>query len=120
MVEQYNRIERRRSPRVKRQVALKIKFDDYDIVGRTRDLSCIGANCTINKYITPFSLISVIFLLPVRINNRSVVCNVCCKGVVVRVEGNPNNIKEYNVAIYFNRLRQSDKAKLSKYVQQYL
>ena len=120
MNQQDNRIERRRAPRVKRQIPLKIKIDDYDAVGLTHDLSCIGAYCTINKYIAPFELISVVFLLPLKMNNRSIVCNVRCRGVIVRTEKNPSNGKEYNVAIYFNRLKQSDKAKLSQYVKQYL
>ena len=120
MDQRYNRIERRRAPRVKRQIPLKIKIDDYDAVGLTRDLSCIGAYCTINKYIAPFKIISVIFLLPLKMNHRSIVCNVRCRGVIVRAEKNSHNNQEYNVAIYFNRLKQSDKAKLSQYVKQYL
>jgi len=115
-----NRVERRRSPRVKRQVPLKIKLDGYDLIGQTHDLSCIGAYCTVNKYIPPFSLISIILLLPLKINNRNRIINLHCQGVVVRTEENPQSNKKYNIAIYFNRLRQPDKAKLSQYVQQYL
>ena len=115
-----NKIERRRSPRIKREIALKIKLDEYDLVGQTRDISCIGANCTVNKYIPPFSLISIILLLPLKINNRNSICNVRCQGVVVRTEEDPQNNNVFNIAIYFNRLRQSDKTKLLQYVQQYL
>ncbi len=120
MLSSNNRIERRRSPRVVRQVPLKIKLDDYDLVGQTHNISCIGAYCTINKYIPPFSLISVVLLLPVKTNNRNRVYNVRCRGVVVRTEENPQNSNEYNIAIYFNRLKPSDKSKLVQYVQQYL
>ena len=121
---QNNRVERRRFPRVKRQIPLKIRLDDYDLVGRTHDISSIGAYCTINKYIPPFSLISIVLLVPLRLHqthrgsNR--ICNIRCQGVVVRTEENPQNNKEYNIAIYFNRLRQSDKTKLQEYVQQHL
>ena len=115
-----NQIEKRRSPRVKRQVTLRIKGDDYDLTGRTRDISCIGTYCTVNKYIPPFSLISIILLLPLRINNQNTICNVRCQGVVVRTEENLENNGEYNIAIYFNRVRKLDKARLLQYVQQYL
>ena len=115
-----DRIERRRSPRVQRQIPLKIKIDDYDLVGQTHNISCIGASCTVNKYIKPFSLISIVMLLPLKINDKNGVCSIRCQGVVVRVEANPQNDKEYNIAIYFNRIRQSDKAKLLQYVQQSL
>ncbi len=115
-----NRVERRREPRIKRQIPLKISLNDYDLVGQTHDISCIGARCVIDKYIPPFSLISIILLLPLNINNSHSVCNVRCQGVVVRAEEDPQNSKKYNIAIYFNRLTQSNKAKLSQYVQQYL
>ena len=112
------KMERRRSPRIRRQVPLKIRHEDYDLVGQTHDISCIGAYCTINKYIPPFSLISVILLLPLKINKGSNFCNVRCRGVVVRTEVNPYNNKQYNIAIFFNRISKSDKAKLLHYVQQ--
>lgn len=115
-----NRTERRRSPRVKREIPLKIRLDDYDLVGQTRDISCIGANCTVDKYIPLFSIISIILLLPLRMNNKNNICNVHCQGVVVRIEEDHQNSKKYNIAIYFNRLRRTDKAKLLQYIEQYL
>ncbi|MFC1658314.1 PilZ domain-containing protein [Candidatus Omnitrophota bacterium] len=110
--------ERRRSPRVRRQIPLKIKHDDYDVVGQTHDISSIGAYCTISRHIPPFSLISIILLLPLRMENKSSICNVRCQGVVVRSQANPQNSQEFNTAIYFNRISKSDKAKLLQYVQQ--
>ena len=115
-----NPIERRRSPRVEQKVPLKIKLDGYDLVGHTQNISSIGAYCIVNKYIPPFSLISIILFLPLRSDKRNSIANVRCQGVVVRAEESPENSKEYNIAIYFNRLRRSDKAKLLQYVQQYL
>ena len=97
-----DKTERRRSPRIKRELSLKIKLEDYDVVGQTRDISCIGAYCTVNKYIPPFSLISIILLLPLKIRNRNNIYNVRCQGVVVRTEEDPKSNKEYNIAIYFN------------------
>ena len=113
-----NKLERRRSPRIRRQVPLKIQHEEYDLVGQTQDISCIGAYCTIDKYIPPFSLISIILLLPLKTNKRNSICNVRCRGVVVRAQVNPHNRKQYNIAIYFNRISKSDKAKLLQYVQQ--
>jgi hypothetical protein len=113
-------IERRRSPRVQGQIPLKIKTDEYDLVGQTHNISSIGAYCTVSKHIPPFSLISIVMLLPIKTNNKNNVYNVRCQGVVVRSEVNPQNDKEYNIAIYFNRIRKSDKAKILQYVQQSL
>jgi hypothetical protein len=115
-----NSQERRRSPRIKREIALTIKTDDYDVIGQTRDISSIGAYCTVNRYIPPFSLISIVLLLPGRANRRGGIADVRCRGVVVRSEESPQRSNEYNIAIYFDRLRRSDKAKLLEYVQRYL
>ena len=114
-----NLSERRRQPRIKQQIPLKIKLDNYDVAGQTNDISCIGAYCKVNKHIPPFSLISIILLLPIKNDKRSRICNVHCQGVVVRSEENPENNKEYNIAIYFSRLKSSDKDKLLQYLRQY-
>ena len=115
-----SRVEKRHSPRIKRRVSLKVKFADYDLVGQTHNISCIGAYCTVNKHIPPLSKISIIMLLPLKIGNRDSICNVRCRGEVVRVEQNPIDTKEHNIAIYFDRIRPSDKATLSEYIQQHL
>jgi len=112
-------MERRRYPRVIKQIPLRIRHEDYDLVGQTHDISCIGAYCTINKYIPVFSIISVVLLLPSK-TKKNVVSSVRCKGVVVRIEENQEKNKEFKVAIYFNRLRQKDRDKISQYVQHFL
>lgn len=114
------RVERRRYPRVKSEIPLKIKYDNYDAIGKTCDISCIGAYCTVNKYIPLFSKISIVLLLPLRNPERTNVCSVRCKGAVVRVKKNPQSVTEYNIAIYFNELSLPGKTKLSQYVQQQL
>ena len=112
--------EKRRYPRIIRNLPLKIKHCDYDFVGQTQDISCIGAYCSINKYLPLFSIISIILLLPVREGENNKFCSIRCKGVVVRVEENNHKKSKYNIAIYFNNLKGTDKAKLSKYVRQNL
>lgn len=112
--------DRRCNPRIKQQIPLKIRLDDYDLVGHTHDISCLGTYCTINKYLAPFSIVSIILLLPLTQNNKKTICNVQCQGVIVRTETDPANNKQYNTAIYFNRLKQSERLKLLRYVQQYL
>ena len=112
--------ERRRSPRVAGEIPLKIRYADYDIIGQTQDISAIGTYCTLNKYIPPFSVISIILLLPLKNESKTIIANLRCRGVVVRSNSSPNENKQYEIAIYFNRLRESDRSKLSKYVQQFL
>jgi hypothetical protein len=112
--------ERRRAPRVKQQIPLKLRYNDYDLVVQTHNISTLGAYCTVNRYIIPFSLLSINLLLPLKGRKRKRICNVHCQGVVVRTERNPLNAKEYNIAIYFEKLKQADKAKLSQYIREHL
>ena len=113
--------ERRRSPRVKKQIALKISLEDYDVVGQTLDISSIGAHCNVSKYIPPFSIISIALLLPLKNNNgKHNTSTIRCQGAVVRCQPNTQNQHEYNIAIYFSRLKQSDKTKLLHYVHHHL
>lgn len=114
-----SKVERRRYPRIKREIPLKIKLDDYDLVGQTNNISSVGTYCTVDKYIPVFSIISIILLLPIK-DTPEGVCSIRCKGAVVRSQENPEDKNKYNVAIYFNRLRKSDKTKLLQYVQHYL
>jgi hypothetical protein len=111
-----NFLERRRHPRVAKELALKIKTDKYDLVTRTQNLSCIGAYCSVNKYIPALTKLSIMLLLPTKGKNTH--SKVQCKGVVVRTEDNPPS--GFNVAIYFNDINQHEKEKISKYINQYL
>jgi c-di-GMP-binding flagellar brake protein YcgR len=114
------KVERRRFPRIKREIPLKIKLNDYDLVGKTQDISSIGIYCTVDRYVPPFSIISIILLLPSRQEDNSKVFSLRCQGAVVRSEKSSKNEKEYNIAIYFSRINQSDKTKLLNYVHQHL
>ncbi len=110
--------ERRRFPRIKKEIPLKIRIDNYDVVTQSKDISCIGAYCSIDRYIAPLTKLSIILLLPLKSKNRSATVKVQCKGVVVRtVENAPGG---YNIAIYFNEIDQKDKNKISKYVSQHI
>ena len=112
--------ERRRAPRVIKQIPLKIRHMEREIVADTINISSLGAYCTIDKYIPPFSILSIVLLLPLRSKRKKHVYNIHCEGVVVRTEENPVESKDWNVAIYFRKIKHTDRAKLAEYVQQHL
>lgn len=110
------RIERRRYPRVKQVLPLNLAIDGYDISTTTKDLSCIGAYCHVDRYIPPFTKILVRLSLPI-FDKKDNNCIVECKGVVVRTEDQPQG---FNIAIFFNEITESQKNKIAKYISQFL
>jgi hypothetical protein len=93
-------------------------MDNYDLVTQTKNISCIGAYCFVDKYIPPMTKVSIVLLLSLKSKTRekTTTAKVQCKGVVVRTEENPP--KSYNIAIYFNEIGQREKNKIAKYVNQ--
>jgi len=110
--------ERRRYPRIKKELALKIITAGYDFVTQTKDLSCIGAYCYVDKYIPPMTKLSVMILLPSEPEEKNAALKVQCKGVVVRTDSNPPT--GFNIAIFFNAISQRNKDKISQYVNHFL
>lgn len=113
-----NITERRRYPRIKKELPVKIKTDEYDFVTQTKNLSCIGAYCYVEKYIPPMTKLSIMLLLPTESNKEDSNEKVQCKGVVVRTEANLP--KGFNIAIFFNDISQRNKDKISQYVNRFL
>lgn len=110
--------ERRQFPRIKQDFPLKIAANGYDFITTTRNISCVGAYCHIEKYIPPFTKIIIRLTLPVTINYVNKNYTVECKGVVVRTED--ENEGGFNVAIFFNEIRDSERQKISQYISQLL
>jgi c-di-GMP-binding flagellar brake protein YcgR len=108
--------ERRRFPRVNAGLPLKIRSVDYDFVTETRNISCIGAYFTINKYIEPLTKVSIVLLLPKRNPDDKTAQKIQCTGVVIRAEANTDG--RFNVAVFFNDIKERDKQKISQYVKQ--
>ncbi|MCM8800823.1 MAG: PilZ domain-containing protein [Candidatus Omnitrophica bacterium] len=109
-------IEKRRYPRVKQVLPLNLAINGYDISTTTKDISCIGAYCHVDRYIPPFTKILVRLNLPIS-DTRDNNCIVECKGVVVRTE---DQAQGFNIAIFFNEITENQKNKIFKYISQFL
>ncbi|MCM8799903.1 MAG: PilZ domain-containing protein [Candidatus Omnitrophica bacterium] len=109
--------ERRRYPRIEKKLPLKISSDEYDIITQTKNISCIGAYCSVNRSIPVLTKLSIILLLP-SASKRHPNIKIKCKGVVVRTERDPSG--NFNIAIFFNEISKNQKDKISKYVNQHL
>ncbi|MGE5307673.1 MAG: PilZ domain-containing protein [Deltaproteobacteria bacterium] len=106
--------ERRIHPRIDKQLPLNVVVNGYDFVTNTQNLSCLGTYCRIDKYIPPFTRVRIKLDLPV----KKETCNVECDGVVVRTEDEDDG--NFNIAIFFNRIKELPKQRLTEYVGQFL
>lgn len=110
--------ERRQYPRIKHTLPLKIGANGYNLSTTTKDLSCVGTYCHIDKYIPPFTKIAIKIALPTIENNAKKECGVECKGVIVRTEDEPQG--GFNLAILFNQIKDTERQKISQYVNRLL
>ncbi len=114
-------VEKRRQPRTKKIIPFKIKTDDSTIATETIDLSCIGAYCQVDKYIPTMTNLKIVLALPCG-NQKGEVEHVECIGAVVRVEKIPSKTNEddqYNIAIYFNEIEESEKEKIANFLEKH-
>lgn len=114
----FTKVERRKYPRIDRQLPLKVLANGYDFITSTQNVSCIGTYCQINKYMPPFTKVIVKLTLPILTCNGNKNCNVECKGVVVRTDDRNKN--GFNVAIFFNKIKGEQRKIISQYINQFL
>ena len=107
--------ERRKHPRLQKNIPLKICSEIADFVTETRDLSCSGAFCRINKYVDPMTKLKIHLLLPVRSIGAAKTKRVSCEGVIVRIEAITGS-DHYNVAIFFSDIEPRDVTVLSDFL----
>lgn len=106
--------ERRLFPRVDQKVPVKIAADGYGFETSTQNVSCVGTYCHINKYIPPFTKVNIKLSLPMAKDSRSVEC----KGVIVRTEDAGTG--GFNIAVFFNQIKEEQRKKISQYISQFL
>lgn len=103
--------ERRLYPRVEKRLPLNVVANGYDFSTSTQNISCIGAYCHIDKYVPPFTKIAIKMELPPD-------CRVECKGVIVRTEDEKSG--GFNIAIFFNEIKESQRKKIARYLSRFL
>ncbi len=110
--------ERRQYPRIQQRLPLKIATNGYDFSTATQNISCLGAYCHVEKYIPAFTKIMVKLSLPLKNGDGAKACNVECKGVVVRSEDEAEG--GFNIAVFFNEIKEGERQKISQYISRFL
>ena len=112
------KIEKRQYPRVEKSLPLSVVANGYDFATSTQNVSCVGAYCHIHKYMPPFTKVMVKLNLPVTASGGNKHHSVECRGVVVRTEDVERG--GFNIAIFFNEIKESERQKISEYLCQFL
>ncbi len=115
MIEPLSTSEKRRHVRLEKNIPLRIVTDETEFVTETRNLSCSGAYCQVNRYIAPMTKLKIQLFLPLKIHNKIQTKKVLCQGVIVRIENVPRE-NAYNIAIFFNEIQQKDSDRISEFI----
>lgn len=110
--------ERRDTPRIAKELPVNIIANGYDFVTNTQNVSALGAYCHIDKYVPPFTKIKIKMNLPMQENGLRQDRQVECEGVIVRTEDAASG--GFNVAIFFNRIKEVPRQRISEYINQFL
>ena len=110
--------ERRLHPRIEHSLPVKIAANGYDFTTTTQNISCLGAFCHIDKYIPPFTKVGIRLNLPVATRSGRKDYSVECNGVVVRSQDDPE--KGFNIAIFFNHIKNNQSKVIAKYIKQFI
>jgi len=111
-------VEKRLHPRLDHSLPLKVAANGFDFKTATQNISCLGTYCRIDKYIPPFTRVAIKLSLPVATGDGVKHLAIECTGVIVRVQDEPAG--GFNIAIFFNRIREDQRKKISQYVNQFL
>lgn len=111
--------EKRKHPRLEKNIPLKLSYDDSDIVTETHNLSRSGAYCQVDKYIEPMTKLKIHLLLPFNKNGKVLTKKVSCHGIVVRTESAKGR-DTFNVAIYFNDIQTREADYITDYINNVL
>jgi len=111
-------IERRKHPRLEKKFPFKVSVNGYDFSTTTDNISCVGAYCQIKKYIPPFTRVMVKLSLPVKAKKDAKNYTIDCSGVIVRTVDKDKS--GFNVAIFFNQIKDSQRKIISEYINQFV
>ncbi len=108
--------ERRVHPRINHTLPMQIAVNGYDFSTSTQNVSCVGAYCNVHKYVPPFTKLAIKLSLPLGRRAAAKDGDIECKGVVVRTEDAPSG--GFNMAIYFNEIKEPQRKKIARYISQ--
>jgi len=115
-------IERRKSPRISARLSVKLSDEGFDLTTETRNLSRSGLYCRVDRHLPFMSKLSILLMVPVHERTETVIHPIRFQATVVRSESQimDNGKETHFAALYFDRLRRSDRQKIEDYIRRNL
>jgi hypothetical protein len=104
--------ERRRKPRIRERLPIRVRQEGAFEVTETLDLSAIGACCRLHRPLAEMTRLRILLSLPG--DGGSPHEQVTCEGVVVRSES--HGAGDHRVAIFFDTFNETERRKLSRFI----
>jgi len=108
--------EKRRHPRLERNIPVKISSDHGDILTETKNLSCSGAFFRMEQRLEPMTKLKVYLLLPLRKSDKLTTKKITCQAVVVRTQA-VSGEGGYDTAIFFNDIAPKDSRAIHEFIE---
>ena len=112
-------VERRRSPRVEGQLSLKLTAPKFGLATETKNVSARGVYCRVDRHIPFMTKLKVSLVVPIQQGSQTVSRTIHGEALVVRSESQlvKDGQEKHFVALFFERMKPSDRLHLERYVQ---
>ncbi len=120
MTDQNRNFERRVSQRYDTQLPLNIGTDGLELVSTTKNISCSGVYCRLNRFLPVMTKLEVKMTLPIIEDNKKIEKSFTAEAVVVRVdpEHERAGCDSYHIGIFFMNIKEEYRNLINRYIQQ--
>jgi len=115
--------EKRKHPRLEKKLPFEIGCQYTAIKTETKNISCSGAYCFIDRALPVMSKIKISMAIPAEKDNKVAPKNIACEGIVLRYdppESADVKTSGWNTAIMFTKISKKDKNTIAEYVKSQL
>lgn len=116
--------EKRKDPRLNKRLPFEIGCQYAVISTETKNISCSGAYCYIDRAIPVMSRVRISMAIPAREDGGVDEKTIVCEGIVLRYDPPSKEDKDQpagsNTAIMFTRISKKDKNTIAGYVKNQL
>jgi len=111
-------VEKRKHLRINKRMSFKLKIEDSVVTAEMINLSCSGTYCRVNKLIPLMTDLRIVLAL-ISGNEENEVEYVECEGTVVRIEEVSPEDNIYNIAVFFNDIKEYERDKIANFIRKH-
>lgn len=115
-----NSHERRIYQRFDLKLPLNISGKDFEFKTQTKNISCAGVYCQINRFMPVMTKVEITMFIPLLGRGRKTQKRIKCLCVVVRIEPEHEQRMEtsYHLGLFFTKISEKERNLISEYIQQ--